>query len=37
MTPSDSPSEAMIKANSPICAMEKPHFMAVRSVWPLIR
>ena len=28
MTPSDSPSEAMINENSPICAIEKPQRMA---------
>ena len=35
MTWSDRPSEAMMKANSPICAIEKPHRMAVFSGCPL--
>ena len=29
MTPNERPREAMMNANSPICAMEKPQFMAV--------
>ena len=37
MTPSESPSEAMMNENSPICAIEKPHCMADLSDWPLIR
>ena len=34
MTPSDKPNEAMIKANSPICAIENPHFIAFFSGCP---
>ena len=35
MTPSVRPSEAMMKANSPICAIEKPQRIAVFRGCPL--
>ena len=37
MTPSDSPNDAMINENSPICAIEKPHCMADFKDCPLMR
>ena len=37
VTPRLTPSEAMMKANSPICAIENPHCMATLSDWPLSR
>ena len=37
VTPSESPSEAMMKENSPICAIENPHCIADLSDCPLMR